>query len=154
MLKKARQENTSAIRRYFQGGMHKKKTEIRRQSTILAKKKSGFSLVSFLEDTIVQLRELNGYITPNIGFFVRQRPEYVDALKQCLKMRNAHLAETQQSLIPIRPQHQQRQRQNQQFERGENFDYELMAVFLLTRTLVVDASSCCGTHVVAAAQVC
>ena len=38
---------------------------------------------------------------------------------------DAHLAETQQSLIPIRPQHQQRQRQNQQFEGGENFDYHI-----------------------------
>ena len=37
-------------------------------------------------------------------------------------MQDAHLAETQQSLIPIRPQYQQRQRQNQQFEGGENFD--------------------------------
>ena len=37
-------------------------------------------------------------------------------------MQDAHLAETQQSLIPIRPQHQQRQRQNQHFEGGENFD--------------------------------
>ena len=31
--------------------------------------------------------------------------------------------ETEQTLIPICPQHQQRQRQNQQFEGGENFDY-------------------------------
>ena len=38
-------------------------------------------------------------------------------------MQDAHLAETEQSLIPIRPQHQQRQRQNQQLEEGENFDY-------------------------------
>ena len=37
-------------------------------------------------------------------------------------MQDAHLAETQQSLIPIRPQYQQRQRQNHQFEGGENFD--------------------------------
>ena len=29
----------------------------------------------------------------------------------------------QQSLMPIRPQHQQRQRQDQQFEGGANFDY-------------------------------
>ena len=36
-------------------------------------------------------------------------------------MQDAHLLETQQSLRPIRPQHQQRQRQNQQFEGGENF---------------------------------
>ena len=35
---------------------------------------------------------------------------------QCPKMQDAHLAETQQSLITIRPQHQQRQRKNQKFE--------------------------------------
>ena len=40
----------------------------------------------------------------------------------CLKMQDAHLAETEQTLIPIRPQHQQRQRQNQQFEGGGNVD--------------------------------
>ena len=55
---------------------------------------------------------------PN-GF--RQRPKFAAALKQCLKMQDAHLAETQQSLRPIRPEHQQRQRQDQQFEGGENF---------------------------------
>ena len=38
-------------------------------------------------------------------------------------MQDAHLVETQQSLRPIRPEHQQRQRQDQQFEGGENFDY-------------------------------
>ena len=36
-----------------------------------------------------------------------------------LKMQDAHLAETQQFLRPIRPEHQQRQRQDQQFEGGE-----------------------------------
>ena len=36
-------------------------------------------------------------------------------------MQDAQLAETQHSLIQIRPQHQQRQQQNQQFEGGENF---------------------------------
>ena len=35
---------------------------------------------------------------------------------------DACLAETQQSLRPIRPEHQQRQRQNKQFGGGENFD--------------------------------
>ena len=54
---------------------------------------------------------------------LRQRPVFADALKQCLKMQDAHLAETQQSLRPIRPEHQQRQRPGQQFEEGENFDY-------------------------------
>ena len=36
---------------------------------------------------------------------------------------DAHLAETQESLRPTRPEHQQRQRQDHQFEGGENFDY-------------------------------
>ena len=54
---------------------------------------------------------------------LRQRPEFAVALKQCLKMQDAHLAETQQSLRPIRPEHQQRQRQDQQFEARENFDH-------------------------------
>ena len=34
-----------------------------------------------------------------------------------LEMQDAHLTETQQSLRPIRPEYQQRQRQNQQFKR-------------------------------------
>ena len=56
---------------------------------------------------------------------LRQRQEFADALKQCLKMRDAHLAETQQSLTPKRPQHEQRQQQNQQFEGVENFDHHV-----------------------------
>ena len=39
-----------------------------------------------------------------------------------VKMTDARLAETQQSPRPIRPEHQQRQRQDQQFEGAENFD--------------------------------
>ena len=39
------------------------------------------------------------------------------------KMQDARMAEMWQSLIPIRPEHKQRQRENQQFEGGENFDY-------------------------------
>ena len=45
--------------------------------------------------------------------------------KQCLKMQDAHVAETRQSLRPIRPEHQQRQRQNQQFEGRENFAFSV-----------------------------
>ena len=56
---------------------------------------------------------------------LRQRPQFAVALKQCLKMQDAHLPETQQSLRPIRPEHQQRQRQDQQFDGGENFDYHV-----------------------------
>ena len=36
---------------------------------------------------------------------LRQRPEFAVALKQCLKMQDAHVVETQQSLRPIRPEH-------------------------------------------------
>ena len=40
-------------------------------------------------------------------------------------MQHAHLAETQQSLRPTRPEHQQGQRQHQQFEGGENCEYHV-----------------------------
>ena len=43
-------------------------------------------------------------------------------IKNALKMQDACLAATQQSLRPIRPEHQQRQRQDQQFGGGRNFD--------------------------------
>ena len=56
---------------------------------------------------------------------LRQRPEFAVALKQSLEMQDAHLTETKQSLRPIRPEHQQRQREDQQFEGGENFDYHV-----------------------------
>ena len=36
---------------------------------------------------------------------LRQRSELVGAFKQCLKMQDAPLAETEQTLIPIHPQH-------------------------------------------------
>ena len=132
-LRKQHSQNTGTIQRFLHDDMQKKDTEIRWRSTILAKKKLCFTIASLLNDMIAQLHELNGYRTPNIGSFVwmlmgpknpvRQRPEHVGALKQCLKLQDAHLAETEQTLIPIHPQHQQRQRQNQQFEWGENFDY-------------------------------
>ena len=51
---------------------------------------------------------------------LRQRPEFAVALEQCRKMQDARLAETRQPLRPIRPE---RQRQDQQFEGKENFDY-------------------------------
>ena len=54
---------------------------------------------------------------------LRQRQEFALALKQCLKMQDADLAETRQSVRPIRPEHQQRQREDQHFEGGENSDY-------------------------------
>ena len=54
---------------------------------------------------------------------LRQRPEFAVALKQFLQMQDAHLAGSQHPLRPIRPEHQQRQRQGQQFDGGENLDY-------------------------------
>ena len=68
-LRKQDKANMGAIQRYSQGGTTKKSTESWR-STILAKRKSCFSIASRLQDTTFQLRELNGYRTPNIGFFV------------------------------------------------------------------------------------
>ena len=41
---------------------------------------------------------------------LRQRPEFAVALQQCLKMQDAHLAETRQFYRPIRPEHEQRLR--------------------------------------------
>ena len=74
--------------------------------------KSCSSIASLLKDTTIQLRELNGCRTPNIGYFVwLMGPKSIfDSEKD-----DAHLAEKQQSLRPIRPEHQQRQRQDQQF---------------------------------------
>ena len=114
--------------------MHKKDRKSHWRRTKLAKKKSCFSIASLMKDTSIQQHELNGYRTPNIDWVLRlnadgpemplrQRPEFVDTSKQCLKMQDAHMAEPQQSLRPIRPEHQQRQRQNQRLEQaGENLD--------------------------------
>ena len=54
---------------------------------------------------------------------LRQRPEFAAASKQCLKMQDVRLAQTRQSLRQIRPQHQQRQREDPQFEGGEHCAY-------------------------------
>ena len=133
-LKKARQEKHGSHPTILSRWYAQENTEIRWRSTILAKKKSCFSIASLLKDTTKQLHELNGCRTPNIGFLVWMRMDgpqnlFVSdqnlplAWKQCLKMQDAHLAETQQPLRPIRREHQQRQRPDQQFEDGENFDY-------------------------------
>ena len=69
-LRKQDKVNMAAIRRYFQGGKNKKDTEGHWRSTISARKKLCFTMASLLNDMILQLHELNGYRTPNIGFFV------------------------------------------------------------------------------------
>ena len=102
----------AAIRQPFQGGTNKKDTESHWQSTMLAKRKSCFSIASLLKDTTIQLRELSGLNADGPQKPRRQRPEFAVALKQCFKMQNAHLVETRQSLRPIRPEHQQRQRED------------------------------------------
>ena len=70
MLEKARQKNMAAIRRYFQGGTNNKDTVGHWRSTIPAKKKSCFTIASLVKDMMKLPHELNGYRTPNIGFFV------------------------------------------------------------------------------------
>ena len=69
-LRKQHSQNTGTIQRFLHDDMQKKDTEIRWRSTILAKKKLCFTIASLLNDMIAQLHELNGYRTPNIGFFV------------------------------------------------------------------------------------
>ena len=49
----------------------KKDNEIRWRNTILARKRSCFTIASLLKDMIMQLHEVNNNTTPNIGFFVR-----------------------------------------------------------------------------------
>ena len=57
-------------------------------------------------------------------FDTEERPNETEIW--CLKNKqDAHLTETHQSLRPIRPEHQQRQCQDLQFEGGENFDYDV-----------------------------
>ena len=120
-----------AIQRYFQGGTNKKNTESHWRNTILAKRKSCFSIASLFEShdfsatRAERLQNAKHWIlrlnADGLQKPLRQRPEFVVAPKQCLEMQDAHLTETQQSLRPIRPEHQQRQRQDQQFEGGGNF---------------------------------
>ena len=117
----------SAIRRDFQGGTNKKDTESHWRSTMLAKKKSCFSIVSLSKDTTFSATKAKRLQNAKHWILrlnadgrqkpLRQRPEFAVALKQCLKMQDAHLAETRQSFRPIRPQHQQRRRQKSAFLR-------------------------------------
>ena len=115
----------AAIRRYFYGGTNKKNTESHWRSTVLAKR--ALERHDFSASGAERLQNAKHWILrlnadgPQMA--LRLRPEFAVALKQCLKMQDAHLAERQQSLRPIRPEHQQRQREVQQFEGGENFDY-------------------------------
>ena len=53
---------------------------------------------------------------------VNQRPEFARTIKECKRLQDAHLARPQQSYRPIHPSQQVRQRKEQQFEGGENFD--------------------------------
>ena len=107
------------------GFVIKKNTESHWRSTMLAKRKSCFSIASLQKDTTLQLRGLSGCRNAKHWILrlnadgpqkpLRPRPAFAVASKQCLEMQDAHLAETQQSL--------RRQRQDQQFDGGRNFDY-------------------------------
>ena len=122
----------AAIRRCFQGGTNKKDTEGHWRNTIGEKEIMLYDRIAlerhdFSATRAERLQNAKHWIlrlnADGPQKLLGQRPEFAVALKQCLKMQDAHLAETQQTLIPIRPQHQQRQRQNQQFEGLEDFDY-------------------------------
>ena len=67
-----KQDNQSmaAIQRFWHDEMHKKDTKDHWRSTMLAKKKSCFTIALLSKDMTIQLHELNGCRTPNIGFFV------------------------------------------------------------------------------------
>ena len=126
------QGNMATIRQSFQGGTNKKDTESHWRSTILAKGKSCFfDRIAFerhdFSATKAELLQNAKHWVLHLSADgpqrpLRQRPEFAVALKQCLKVQDAHVAETRQSLRPIRPEQQQRQRKDQQFEGGENFD--------------------------------
>ena len=125
-LRKQDRVNMATIRQSSQDGANKKITGSHWRSTILAKRKSCFFHVK-TATRAERLQTANHWIlrlnADGPQKPLRQRPEFAVALKPCLKMQDAHLAETRQSLRPIRPEHQQRQRGDQQFEGGENFDY-------------------------------
>ena len=108
----------AAIRQFIQGGMNKKNTESHWRSTMLATEVMLFDRIALerhdytatkaerLQNAKHWILRLNadGPQKP-----LRQRPEFAVALKRCLETQDALLTETQQSLRPIRPEHQQRQ---------------------------------------------
>ena len=77
---------------------------------------------------------------------LRQRPEFADVSKQCFKMQDAQLAETQQSLRPIRPEYQQSQRQNQQFEGESHGKTRRQRLHLQLRRRQLHNGKRVGTH--------
>ena len=134
MLKKARHGKHGNHPTTFQGGANKKNTESHWRSTILAKRewvmlfdRIALERHDFSATKAERLQHAKHWIlrlnADGSQKPLRQRPQFSVALKQCLKMQDAHLAETRRSLRPIRPEHQQRQRDDQQFEGGENCDY-------------------------------
>ena len=120
--RKQNKRNTWAIRRFSKDVMHKKDTVSHWRSTILAERKLCFFDRELNQNPKYWILRVHAVGSQKP---LRQRPEFAAALKQCIKMQDAHLAETQQFLRPIRPEHQQRQRQDQQFEGGENFDHNV-----------------------------
>ena len=134
-LRKQDSQNTGTIQRFSHDGLQKK-----RYRSSLAEHKIGEKEIMLYDRIALERHDYTATRAERLqnashwvlrlnaeGFQkpLRQRQEFVGASKQCLKMQDAHQAETQQSLRPTHPQHRQRQRQNQQFEGGENFDHKV-----------------------------
>ena len=87
--RKQDKKNIAAIRRSFQGGKKKKDAEGQRRSTMLAKRKSCFTITSLLKDATIQLRKLNDLQNAKHWILrlnanghqksLRQRPEFAAA---------------------------------------------------------------------------
>ena len=56
---------------------------------------------------------------------LNQRPDFAQAKRECKRLDDEHLAKTQQNWRPSHRSQQVRQRKEQQFEGGEDFDYVL-----------------------------
>ena len=52
-----------------------------------------------------------------------QRPDFPQAKRECKRLHDEYLAKTQENYRPIHRNQQVRQRKEQQFESGEDFDY-------------------------------
>ena len=110
MLKKARQSKHGSHPTILRTVVRTKRIpKVTGGAQYWRKKSHAFSIESLLKDTTIKLRDLSVWRMQNTGFFVRmrmpqkplrQRPEFVVALKQCLEMQDALWAETRQSLRP------------------------------------------------------
>ena len=131
MLKKARQSKHGSHPTILSRWYEQRLPKVIGGSQHWRKRKLCFSIASLLKDDttatkVDRLQNAKHWIlrlnADGPQKPLRQRPEFAAALKQCLRMQDDHLTETKQSLRLIRPEHQPRQQEDQQFEGGENFD--------------------------------